>query len=92
MRKFVQIYNNQAHWIFESEEKPEFAPNIILMDITDLEDQPEEGWHYNEETEEFSIPEPVLEEPTEQPTPEAMQMQTLLNTEYLVVMSELKNL
>jgi len=35
----------------------------------------------------FITPEPVLAEP--QPTLEEMQTQTLLNTEYLVIMSEL---
>lgn len=39
------------------------------------------------------LPEPEPIEPTEpQPTPEDMQTQTLLNTEYLVIMSELTNL
>lgn len=35
---------------------------------------------------------PVSDPVEHQPTPEDMQMQTLLNTEYLVIMSELTNL
>lgn len=91
MKKFVQIYNNKAWWIFEAEEKQEFAPDIIIKDITDLNPQPQEGWNYDEITGVFT--EPVIElsiiEP--QPTLEEMQTQALLNTEYLVIMSEISN-
>lgn len=44
--KFAQILHNKVHWIFESNEKPEFAPNIILVDITNFNSQPQEGWDY----------------------------------------------
>ncbi|MGH4125088.1 MAG: hypothetical protein ACREV6_19405 [Clostridium sp.] len=67
--KFVQIYNGKVHWIFEAEEKPVFAPNIVLVDITDNADNKEIqcGWDYNEETSTFHehvevivhLPEPV---------------------------------
>lgn len=92
MRRFVQIYNNKAWWIFEAEEKPEFAPDIVLMDITGRDDI-QEGWDYNEETGEFSKSMPIIVPPIElQPTLEEMQTQALLNTEYLVIMSELNTL
>ena len=87
--KFAQILYDKAHWIFEAGEKPEFAPNIVLVDITSKPDV-QEGWDYNNETGEFTapvIPEPTPIEP--QPTVEEMQAQTLLNTEYLVSRSEL---
>ncbi|WP_431808813.1 hypothetical protein [Lysinibacillus sphaericus] len=87
--KFAQILYNKAHWIFEADEKPEFAPNIVLVDITSKPDV-QEGWDYNNETGEFTAP--IIIEPTPiepQPTVEEMQAQTLLNTEYLVSRSEL---
>lgn len=56
MRKYAQILNNKAHWVFEAEEIPEFAPNIVMKDITDVVPQPQEGWDYNQETGWFSPP------------------------------------
>ncbi|MFJ7665317.1 hypothetical protein ACIQXW_23445 [Lysinibacillus sp. NPDC097162] len=87
--KFAQILYDKAHWIFEADEKPEFAPNIILVDITH-KPTVKEGWNYNSETGEFTapnIPEPIPVEP--QPTLEEMQAQTLVNTEYLIARSGL---
>jgi len=57
MKRFAQIEYGKAHWVFEAEEKPEFAPNIVLIDITD---RPEiqEGWSYDEATGEFTEPQP----------------------------------
>lgn len=46
MKKFAQILNRKAHWIFEREEKPNFAPNIEIVEITNLDPQPKEGWIY----------------------------------------------
>ncbi|MFJ7407110.1 MULTISPECIES: hypothetical protein [unclassified Lysinibacillus] len=87
--KFAQILYDKAHWIFEADEKPEFAPNITLVDITSKPDV-QEGWGYNSETGEFTapiIPEPIPVEP--QPTLEEMQAQTLLNTEMLLLQKEI---
>lgn len=87
--KFAQILYGKAHWIFEADEKPKYAPNIILVDITGLDDI-QEGWDYNSETGEFTapvIPDPTPIEPT--PTVEEMQAQTLINTEYLIAMNEM---
>jgi len=87
--KFAQILYDKAHWIFEADEKPEFAPDIVIIDITD-KPQVQEGWDYNEETGEFTasvLPEPTpIEAP---PTVEEMQAQTLINTEYLIAMNEM---
>jgi len=57
MKRFAQIERNKAHWVFEAEEKPEFAPNIVLVDITD---RPEiqEGWSYDAATGTFTEPQP----------------------------------
>lgn len=56
----AQILNNRVHWIFVSEEMPEFPPDsqgkpIILIDITD-NPEIQEGWDYNSETGEFTEP------------------------------------
>jgi len=53
--KFAQVLYNKAYWIFEAEEKPDFAPDIVLVDITGRDDI-QEGWDYNEETGEFTAP------------------------------------
>ncbi|MCS1383276.1 hypothetical protein NXZ75_13800 [Lysinibacillus sphaericus] len=87
--KFAQILYDKAHWIFEADEKPEFAPNIVLVDITSKPDV-QEGWDYNRETGEFTapvIPETTPIEP--QPTVEEMQAKTLLNTEVLLAMKNI---
>ena len=90
MKKFVQIHQGLAWWIFHAEEKPEYAPDIIIIDITGR-DEIQEGWDYNSKTGEFTapiIPEPTPIEP--QPTIEEMQAQTLLNTEMLLIQKELE--
>ena len=62
--KFAQIVDDKVHWIFESEEKPVFAPYIILIDITDREDI-EEGWTYKDG--EFTKPELAPKEVVKEP-------------------------
>jgi hypothetical protein len=87
--KFAQILYDRAHWIFEADKKPDFAPNIVLVDITE-KPEVQEGWDYNSETGEFTapiIPEPTPVEP--QPTLEEMQAQTLLITEMLLLQKEI---
>lgn len=46
MRTFIQILDNKAHWKFQAEEQPVFAPNITLVDVTGATPEPEEGWAY----------------------------------------------
>lgn len=53
MKKFAQIINNKVHWIFQCEQKPQFAPYITLIDITDRNNI-KEGWYYDENTKTFS--------------------------------------
>ncbi|WP_054768115.1 hypothetical protein [Lysinibacillus parviboronicapiens] len=87
--RFAQILYDKAHWVFEDENKPDFAPNIVLVDITDKHEV-KEGWDYDKKTGEFTeptIPEPTPIEP--EPTVEEMQAQTLLNTELLLTMKEI---
>lgn len=89
MKKFAQIINSKIHWIFEADEKPEFAPDIVLVDLTGREDI-QEGWFYNRETGDFTPPVVLAPSPIEAPpSVEEMQAKTLLNTEYLVSRSEL---
>lgn len=87
--RFAQILYDKAHWIFEADKKPEFAPNIILVDITGRNDI-QEGWDYNSGTGDFTAP--IVPDPTPidtEPSLEEMQAQTLLNTEYLKSRTEL---
>ena len=80
--RYAQILYGKAHWIFESDEKPKFAPNIILIDVTDKQDV-QEGWDYNNETGEFTPPE-MLQEPVEMlSTLEEMQIEQLYQTALL---------
>ena len=53
--RFAQILHNKVHWIFESEEQPEFAPNIMLVNITD-NPEVQEGWDYDSLTNSFKAP------------------------------------
>lgn len=88
MKTFAQILHNRVHWIFEAEEKPEFAPNIVLVEITDLKNKPRVGWRYEETTGQFSET-PLFVVEDNQPTIEEMQAQTLLNTELLLIYKEI---
>lgn len=84
--KFAQILSKKVHWIFESETKPLFAPNIILKDITDRPDI-QEGWDYNEETGEFTAPvisdfNPIEREPS-------LEEQILFENKYQTMILEM---
>ena len=61
--RIAQILNSKAHWIFESDEMPNYPPDqegnpIILINITDLPEV-QEGWDYNFETSTFTKPIPA---------------------------------
>lgn len=87
--KFVQILYNKAHWIFEAEERPEFAANIVLVDITD-KPEVQEGWDYNGKTGEFTAPsilEPLPNDP--QPT---IEEKILAENQYQTMLLELNTL
>jgi len=62
--RFAQILNGRAHWVFESDEKPEFAPNLVLVEVGP---EVQEGWPWDGENfsppkEESEPAEPTLEE------------------------------
>lgn len=86
MRKFVQIENKKAHWVFEAEEKPEFAPSIVMLDITGNVNI-QEGWDYDEATGEFT--EPVFVEPEPEPTPDTTIEEYILDIDFRVCNLEL---
>lgn len=85
--KFVQILNNKAHWIFEVDKKPEFAPDIFLVDITG-NNNIEEGWLYNKDTKTFTPPDP-LPEPELKASAEEIAEETLLETKYQTFLLEM---
>ena len=71
-----------------------YVPEDFRKDVIEVESLPEgHGILKRNEEGELYWYQPQPEPPVEpQPTLEEMQMQTLVNTEYLVVMSELSNL
>lgn len=81
MAKYAQILNNKAHWIFESDAEPQFAPDIVIVEITPGMGDVQEGWDYDEVSQKFPPPEP-------QPIPvpkasiEEIAEETLLETKY----------
>lgn len=86
MKKFAQIENSKAHWIFESEEKPDFAPNIVILDITG-NDEVKEGWDYNDETGEFI--EPVYVDPEPEPLPDTTIEEYMIDLDFRISNIEL---
>lgn len=54
MKTFAQIKDGKAHWIFQGEKFPEFAPDIVIIDISSVKPAPAEGWSYDGKT--FSAP------------------------------------
>ena len=55
MHKYCQLLNGKAYWIFEQITIPQFAPNIVIKDITG-NTEIKEGWDYNSVTGVFSAP------------------------------------
>ncbi len=47
-RLYAQIVDNKVHWIFTSDELPEWNNEMCpAVDITDLNPRPEIGWGYD---------------------------------------------
>lgn len=63
--RYAQVLNGRAHWVFESEEKPDFAPDILLVEVGP---EVQEGWLWNGES---FIPPQGPSEPAEQTLEEA---------------------
>ena len=45
--RYAQIQDDRVHWIFESDEPPDFAPYIIIVSLED-HDEVQEGWAYKD--------------------------------------------
>ena len=87
MKRFAQIVSNKAHWIFEADKKPEFASNIVLVDITENPDV-QEGWDYDAETQTFTQAEPTSGSELS-PTLDQIAEETLLETKYQTLLLEM---
>lgn len=56
-KTYAQILNSKVHWIFTSEELPEWnEEQCPAVDITDMTPQPQVGWSYDGDV--FSEPAP----------------------------------
>ncbi|MER2039729.1 MAG: hypothetical protein ABS944_16400 [Solibacillus sp.] len=86
--KFAQILYDKAHWIFEAKEKPDFAPNIILVDITGRNDI-QEGWDYNSKTGEFTAP--IISEPIPEESQPTIEEKILAENQYQTMLLELNS-
>lgn len=49
----LQIVDNKVYWVFETDAEPVFAPNIVLLDITNFTDAVKEGMYYNPKDNKF---------------------------------------
>lgn len=84
--RFAQILNSKVHWIFEADEKPNFASNIILVDITG-NNEVQEGWDYDLVTGEFI--KPIIPPPTSKPSESEELANYVLEVDFRVVMLEM---
>ena len=89
MKRYCQIKDGICWWIFESETPPEFAPDIVIKDISDTKyDYVREGFTYDETTDRFNepvIPVPIM--PT-QPDLHAITQDTLIEEKYQTLLME----
>lgn len=47
MKKFAQVLGNKLHWKFEQERAPDFAADILIVEITGIAPEPQEGWEWD---------------------------------------------
>jgi hypothetical protein len=47
MRVFAQVLNGKLHWKFSANELPPKTQGMLIIDITDLNPQPCEGWAWD---------------------------------------------
>lgn len=45
--RYAQIQDDRVHWIFESDEAPDFAPYIVIVSL-EGHDEVHEGWSYKD--------------------------------------------
>ena len=86
MKKFVQIVNETAWWIFKAEERPPYPDDVEILDITGQEDV-KEGYIYNRETNTFTAPEPQEKQETKV-TLEQLQQDNLILMDALAMAYE----
>lgn len=43
-RVYAQILDDRVHWIFSGDQLPEWHDDLHVLDITDADPQPQEGW------------------------------------------------
>ena len=54
--QYAQINKGKVHGVFEYDQLPEFAANIVMVPIDDRDPKPRTGWLYDSETDTFSEP------------------------------------
>jgi len=90
-RKFVQISNGYAHWIFEAEELPPYPNPEDFLDITGRNDI-KEGYLYDAKTSEFIAPvlhDPAPIEPIEQqesPIQKVERLESIIEQQNLTIL------
>ena len=91
MKRYCQIKDGICWWIFESETPPEFAPDIIIKDISAEKYQAvQEGWTWDEKTDMFYAPkQPIVPEPTTQPDLQSMTQESLMEQQYQTSLLEM---
>jgi hypothetical protein len=87
MSTFAQVLDGQVHWVFQAEIMPQFAPDIVILNITDVNPQPQEGWSYDATTDTYS--EPVAPAPITPaaipPTPAELTIMSALADMYVAI-------
>lgn len=46
MKKYAQIIKERVHHVLECEELPPFHSSIMMVEITNINPEPQEGWDY----------------------------------------------
>lgn len=92
MKRIAVLLDNVVQFIYTSEESLGYASPFVEVDVTDYQGDVGDYYVYDAETKAFSkgeMPHPDPE-PTPDPIPtaEEVQLQTLLNTEYLIALSK----
>ncbi|OLS02185.1 hypothetical protein [Tissierella creatinophila] len=88
---FAQVLNGKAHYIFKSVDVPNLPPDsegnpLVFVDIT-YKPNVQEGWEYNEKTNEFT--EPIYVEPEENTEQLTIHEEILFETKYQTLLLEI---
>lgn len=92
MKRIAVLLDNVVQFIYTSEEILGYVSPFVEVDVTEYQGDVGDYYVYDVETKTFAkgeIPQPEPE-PTPEPIPtaEEVQLQTLLNTEYLIALSK----